>query len=153
MPQISLKNFAEKMDELMPVLIKEFARWQVNDLSKGKITLPQFLILDFLRRGGESRMTDLARFMKVSTAAMTGIVDRLVRDGYAARDSDPGDRRIIRAKLTMRGNDLVRKVGEQRKEMITNIFGKVSEVDRENYLRILLKIKEILAETKTNKAG
>ena len=93
-------------------------------------------------------MTDLARFMTVSAAAMTGIMDRLVRDGYAARGYDTKDRRIIKAKLTLRGNDLVKRVGDQRKEMITNIFGKVSETDREDYLRILLKIKEILTEEK-----
>ena len=47
-------------------------------------------------------MTDLARFMTVSAAAMTGIMDRLVRDGYAARGYDTKDRRIIKAKLAGR---------------------------------------------------
>jgi DNA-binding MarR family transcriptional regulator len=146
MPQISLAEFADRMDEIMPAIIKGFARRQLNELYKGKITMPQFLILDFLNKARESRMTDLAKFMKVTTAAMTGLVDRLVRDGYAARGPDLKDRRIIKIKLNPSGNELVRKINAQRREMIIKIFGKISSSDREDYLRILKQIKEILAK-------
>jgi DNA-binding MarR family transcriptional regulator len=77
---------------------------------------------------------------------MTGLVDRLVRDGYAARGPDLKDRRIIKIKLNPSGNELVRKINAQRREMIIKIFGKISSSDREDYLRILKQIKEILAK-------
>ena len=54
MPQLSLTEFADKIHEIMPVIIREFARRQVDELRKGKITLPQILILDFLDKKGES---------------------------------------------------------------------------------------------------
>ncbi|MFH1889022.1 MAG: MarR family transcriptional regulator [Candidatus Omnitrophota bacterium] len=144
MSQSSLLEFADKMSEVMPGVIQGFARRQANELYKGKITLPQFLILDFLNRQGESRMTDIAHFMHVTTAAMTGIVERLVNAGYAARVYNPEDRRIIKIKLTARGSELVRRVNEQRRKMIINIFGSIREDDRRDYLRILVRIKEIL---------
>lgn len=146
MKEVSLSEFADKMNELMPTVIKEFARRQANELYKGKITLPQFLVLAFLVREGESKMTLLARFMGVSTAAMTGIVDRLVRDNYALRQSQAGDRRIIKIKLTSRGAQLVSKINAQRKQMILNIFGKISERDRQDYLRILMRVKDVLIQ-------
>ena len=93
-------------------------------------------------------MTDLARFMGVSTAAMTGIVDRLVRDGYAVRTFYPHDRRIIKVKLTTRGGELLRKVNQQRRQMLIKIFGRISETDRREYLRILMQIKDILTKEK-----
>jgi 5'-methylthioadenosine phosphorylase len=137
------------MNEVMPTIIKEFARRQINELYKGKITLPQFLVLEFLYRKGESKMTDLAHFMGVSTAAMTGIGDRLVRDGYIKRAYDPNDRRIVRVKLIARGSDLVEKINEQRRQMVIKIFGKISENDRNDYLRILMQIKNILTKGDT----
>lgn len=146
MLQNSLLEFANKMNEVMPVVIKDFARRQANELYKGKITLPQFLILDFLSRQGESKMTEMAHFMQVTTAAMTGIVERLVRDGYVVRVYDPEDRRIVKVKLTAKGNELVRKINEQRRKMVIKIFGNISEVDRQDYLRILIQIKDILAK-------
>jgi len=128
----------------MPIIIKEFARRQVNELYKGKITLQQFLILEFLYQNGESNMTRLAKFMKVTTANMTGIVDRLVRNGYITREPDSKDRRIINIKLSAKGSELVNKVNTQRRRMIIKTFGKISQQDRLDYLRILTKIKDTL---------
>jgi len=148
---ISLSEFADKLNQIMPVIMKEFARRNTNELSKGKITLPQLLTLGFLNEKGDSRMTDLARFMKVSTAAMTGVVDRLVRDAYILRVYDPQDRRIIRVKLTHKGAELIRKINQQKRRMTINIFGKISDSERDNYLRILTRIHDIL--TKENEAS
>jgi DNA-binding MarR family transcriptional regulator len=146
MQQLCLTEFADKMSDIMPVIMKEFARRETNELCKGKITIPQFLILDFLHREGESTMTKLAHLMRVTTAAMTGIVDRLVRDRYVVRAFDPNDRRIIKVKLTTSGNTLVRNITEQKHKMIIRIFGKISMQDRQEYLRILMQIKDILTE-------
>lgn len=146
MAGVSLGEFADRISEVMPVIIKEFARRQVNELYKGKITLPQFLILELLYRQGESKMTALAQVMRVTTSAMTGIVERLVRDGYLIRVDDPLDRRIIKVKLTGKGHQLVKKINQQKLQMTLKIFGKISEKDRADYLRILLQIKEILSK-------
>lgn len=146
MLQNSLLEFADKMNEIMPGIIQGFARRQADELYKGKITLPQFLILDFLSRQGELRMTDMAHFMHVTTAAMTGIVDRLVGYGYVARVYHPEDRRIIKIKLTAQGNALLKKINRHRRQMVINIFGRLSQGNRRDYLRILLEIKEIFTK-------
>lgn len=146
MSQVSLSEFADKINEIFPQIIREFIRRQTNELTKGKLTLPQFLILSFLNERGELKMTDLAHFMQVSTAAMTGIVDRLVEARYAVRIFDPTDRRIIKIRLTSKGAVLVKKIGQERRQMIMNIFGKISEDDRMDYLRIITHIKEILTK-------
>lgn len=146
MLQNSLSEFADKINEIMPGIIQGFSRRQANELYKGKITLPQFLILDFLIREGESRMTDMAHFMHVTTAAMTGIVDRLVGYSYVTRVYDPEDRRIIKIKLTSHGNNLVKKINTQRRSMVIKIFGGISQGNRRDYLRILLEIKEIFTK-------
>lgn len=146
MPHLSLSEFADRINEIMPVIMKEFSRRQANELYKGKITLPQFLVLESLNRDGAIKMSELAHFMHVSTAAMTGIVDRLVRDGYAVRVFDELDRRVIKIKLMPRGSSLVKKINEQRGQMIIKIFGKICEKDRSEYLHILSQIKDILTK-------
>lgn len=144
MAEDSLLGFADKMSEVMPEITRGFARRQTDELCKGKITLPQFLILEFLNQHGESKMTATAHFMRVTTAAMTGIVDRLVGYGYVTRVYDPEDRRVIRIKLTARGSGLVKRITEQRRNMIIKIFGSISEEDRRVYLRVLMQMKDIL---------
>lgn len=152
MSALPLSEFADKMNEVMPVIIKGFTRHQANELYKGKITLPQFLIMEFLYHKNESKMKDLADFMRVTTAAMTGLVDRLVKYGYCVRVFDPQDRRIIKVRLTSKGAGSVKKINSHQRHMAINIFGKISESDRRDYLRILMQIKEILAKEKEAKA-
>ncbi|MCK9614825.1 MAG: MarR family transcriptional regulator [Candidatus Omnitrophica bacterium] len=143
---MSIEAFANKLNEIMPLMFKEFTKRLTKELHKSKITLPQFFVLEFLSREGGSKMTELAHFMNVTTAAMTGIVDRLVRDGYIERVYDKNDRRIIKVKLTNRGNALARKITECKRQMIVKTFEKISETDRGHYLRILSQINKILLE-------
>jgi DNA-binding MarR family transcriptional regulator len=149
---LSLSEFADSWNKIMPVIGREFFRRSPNELSQGKITLPQLLVLDFLNENSPCRMTDLARFMKVSTPAMTGIIDRLVRHGYTSRVYEPKDRRIIKIRLTVRGTDLIAKIIRQKRDMAIDVFGRISASERQEYLRILLRIRDILAEEKKAKA-
>jgi len=116
--RISLQEFADKISDIMPVIAKEFSKRNTNELCRGKITLPQLLILGFLYRNGDSKMSTIANYMTVSTAAMTGMVDRLTRYGYVKREHEPGDRRIINTRLTEKGARLVEKINIQRRQMI-----------------------------------
>jgi DNA-binding MarR family transcriptional regulator len=144
MPTVSLTEFADKLNELMPEIIRGFSRRQSDEFFKGKITFPQFFILDSLRRQHEYRMTDIAHFLDVTTAAATGIVDRLVKYGYVQRIFQPSDRRIIKIKLTAKGAELIQKINAQKRQMFIEIFGKISQQEREDYLRILMRIHQIL---------
>lgn len=148
MSQLSLAEFADKISEVFPVVIKEFMKRQTNELCRGKITMPQFIILNFLERQGQSRMTDLAKFMGVTTAAMTGLIDRLVRDGYVERIEEPHDRRIIKVRATAKGSALVRKINLQKRQMIIDIFGRLTQRDREEYLRVIMRVRDILTNQK-----
>ncbi len=144
----SLAKFADQINAIMPTLMREFGRNKMRLLSMANITFPQFFILDHLNRQGESTMTGLAKFMDVSTAAMTGTIDRLVEAGYCQRFYDSRDRRLIRMKLTSRGQEIAKKVNEERRRSIIDMFSMLSEKERKDYLRILLRINEIISSNK-----
>jgi DNA-binding MarR family transcriptional regulator len=144
MTGMRLSEFADRVNEIMPIILKEYLRHNSGEVINSKITMPQFYILDFLKRQGESKMSDLARIIGVSTAAVTGIADRLVRDKLVVRVSDPGDRRIVKIRLTPAGKDMAERIVRQRKDITIRIFSKISDSEREEYLRILEHIKEHL---------
>ena len=144
MSVITISHFVDKMGEIMPIMMKEFSRCMSAELHRGKVTLPQIMILHFLEIEQEAKMKDLARFMGVTMAAMTGIIDRLVKSGHCIRVYDTQDRRVIKIKLTNKGDNLVKNINESKRQMMLKIFGKISETDRQDYLRILLQIKDIL---------
>jgi len=142
MTDMNAAEFADRVNENMAAIWREFLKQQVGQFYKVRVTLPQLAILELLYKSGELNMSDMARLMSVTTAAMTGIVDRLVREGYVARTAVPDDRRIIKIKLTARGEKIIKNVIEHKRHMTTKIFGTLSNADRENYLKILARIRE-----------
>ncbi len=148
----SLNEFADQLNEIMPVVAREFWKKQGSDLDKNKITISQLFILNLLAKRGESKMGDLAHFMEVTTAAMTGIVDRLVRSGYAVRLPQTEDRRIIKIGLSSRGEQLIKRVNLDKRQMVIKIFGKISQGEREEYLKILMHIHDTLSKEKQEAA-
>ena len=142
MAQLTLSEFADKVSEMMPSIMREFYKQESDKFYKIKITIPQLVVLEMLTRDGESRMTDLAHSINVTTAAMTGIVDRLVRDGYVMRSSDAEDRRVIKVRPTAKGVRVAKSAIEYRKGIYQKMFGVVSQVEREEYLKILTIIRD-----------
>lgn len=141
-----ISQFADKVMELMPVIAKEYVKHQVDEFEKLKITMPQFFVLELVNRQGEAKMSDLAKFVNVTTAAMTGIVQRLFKNGYVLRVDEPEDRRIIKIKLTSKGAKMVKEMMQKRKEITIKMFGSISQEEREEYLKILMHVHEHLKE-------
>lgn len=141
-----LNEYAQSLIEIMPEVVRGLWRREINELTSGTITPPQIFILIYLNKMNELRMTDIARYLSVTTAAATGLVDRLVKGGYVQRVYDPSDRRIIKVKLTPKGIDVVKKILMNKVLRIKEIFGKLSAGDREDYLRVLTRIKGVLEQ-------
>ena len=136
----ALMEFADKVLEIS----RDFLKYYSEEAYKVKLTLSQIAILDVLSRDKESTMSDMARAMNVTTAAMTGMIDRLVRDGYVARANDTDDRRVIKIKLTAKGNAAVKSSLENKKHMISRVFGVLPQKERDEYLKILMRIRQVL---------
>jgi DNA-binding MarR family transcriptional regulator len=142
----TLSQFADKVTELMPVIMKEYVKHQVDEFEKLKITLPQFFVLELVNRQGEAKMSDLAKFVNVTTAAMTGIVERLFKNGYVLRVDEPDDRRIIKIKLTSKGAKMVKDMIQKRKDITIKMFGSITQEEREEYLNILTHVHDHLKD-------
>src|SRR5262249_32315826 len=77
----------------------------------GLITLPQFDVLVQLARQGEGlSFVELSRKLLVTSGNLTGIIDRLERDGFVAREPDASDRRVVRIRLTEKGSELIARL-------------------------------------------
>ena len=148
MTPIPLPEFADKLSKLMPEIARGTLRREAVELSSGHITLPQFFILNMLEREDALRMTDIAHTLGVTTAAATGIVDRLVKSSYAVRVYDTRDRRIIKIRLSPKGRELVFRINKQKKHNIIEIFGKIPSEDRDSFLKILMRVHEIVTQKK-----
>ena len=67
------------------------------------VTMPQAKLLYLLGAVGELHMSDLVQRLGVSLSTISGLVDRVVDQGLAARREDPADRRQVVVALTPAG--------------------------------------------------
>src|SRR5688572_5180025 len=82
---------------------REFLLNLSRELNRDSISFAQFFLLSYLASSKELTMTDIARKMGHSTAAATGLVDRLEKLGYMERTHAIDDRRKVMVRVTTKG--------------------------------------------------
>lgn len=89
-------------------------------LQKTPLTFPQYILLCFLR--DESKplsMTAIAGFMNHSTAATTGLIDRLEQKRIVVRCPSKEDRRKVFVAISKKGLSLLENIqAEQKRETV-----------------------------------
>lgn len=143
---MEIQAFGRRMTELLPKLIRGFARQESNYLSRGKITLPQLWVLEYLLRRKDCPMNELAHFLSISRPAATGLIDRLLLQGLVRRGGDIQDRRVVRVNITPKGEKIISSIWEQKRKAILKVFGEISPKDRAQYLSTLERVVNILTK-------
>jgi DNA-binding MarR family transcriptional regulator len=99
-----------------------------TELNKGNVSFPQFFLLTYLSSEEYLTMSDIAKKMGHSTAAATGLVDRLERLCYVERVHAAEDRRKIMVRITAKGTQLVSKM---RTEIANDLVGILAGMDED----------------------
>jgi DNA-binding MarR family transcriptional regulator len=99
-----------------------------TELNKGNVSFPQFFLLTYLSSEDYLTMSDIAKKMGHSTAAATGLVDRLEKLSYVERMHAAEDRRKIMVRITAKGTELVAKM---RKEIASDLAGILAGMDED----------------------
>lgn len=90
-----------------------------EELTPGQVSFPQFFLLGHI--GSQLQplsMSEIAEKMNHSTAAATGLVDRLENLGYVQRTHAANDRRKVLVRITKKGGALVDRI---RQDIVTNL--------------------------------
>jgi DNA-binding MarR family transcriptional regulator len=108
------------------------------------VTLPRFDVMAALYRKPEGMlMSEIARFLIVSNGNVTGIVDRLVSEGFVARSQRDGDRRTSFITLTRRGRAAFAAMAAAHAGWIDELLASVSARDAE---QLSAKLKSFRSE-------
>ncbi len=93
-------------------------------------TLPRFDVMAALYRQRDGMlMSDLSRFLLVSNGNVTGIVDRLVTDGFVVRAKREGDRRTSIVRLTEQGMAAFEEMAATHERWVSELLNGVDETD------------------------
>lgn len=93
-------------------------------LNKGRVSYPQFFLLAYLAEEECLSMSNIAKMMGHSTAAATGMVDKLQDMGYLKRYTAAADRRKIMVRITEQGRELVQQMRNNIAQDLANIMAR-----------------------------
>lgn len=129
-------EFTRTMDQLDDLLARHFARFNLSQ--------PKFNALMELRLAGDAGLplSELGQRMLVSRANITGLVDRMERDGLVTREADPGDRRIIRARITPRALELLAFMLPLHNELVYRAMSSLTDEEQRTMHGLLLKLQQ-----------
>jgi DNA-binding MarR family transcriptional regulator len=125
-----------------------FQRSLINNLSRelsgGNVSFAQFFLLTALERGESLTMSEIAVRMRHTTAAATGLVDRLEALGYVERAHSTEDRRKVMVKITERGSALVGQIKEDMIHNLSAVMTYLSGAEQKAWVQIYRKIYGVI---------
>lgn len=136
-------DLGQMLSEIVKAIHRQFKK-QFHQFAGGQeLTVPQIFLLRILVKKGPTSISELAENLNLANSTVSGIVDRLERDGFVTRVRDEVDRRIVFVQLTERSerfkeqvpqfqqkflNDLVEGVDDKTLKEINISFRKVYEL-------------------------
>lgn len=108
----------ERLADIIMSLQRCFMLRLSEELSRGQVSFPQFFLLTHIGSSEALSMSEIAEKMNHSTAAATGLVDRLEKLDYVQRTHATNDRRKVLVKITKKGGALVERI---RQDMVNNL--------------------------------
>jgi DNA-binding MarR family transcriptional regulator len=111
-----------------------------KELNKGSVSYAQFFLLGYLANENYLTMTDISKKMGHSTAAATGLVDRLEKLGYVQRLHASEDRRKVMVQITRKGIDLVERIREDITSSLVSLMVDLDQNEQEALLKTYGKI-------------
>lgn len=101
------------------------------------ITMPQAKLVYLLAAARELHMSELVTRLGVSLSTISGLVERLVDQGLAARRDDPEDRRQVVVSITERGKAFVDRFRELNAGQLRQLLGVLDDAELATVSRAL----------------
>jgi len=118
-------------------------------LSESGVTAvrPAYLgVLLCLWQEDDRKVIDLGRCARLEPSTMTGLLDRMERDGLVSRALDPHDRRAYRICLTATGKNVKAPVMAVTETVVSKFFEGISDDDLNHTMSILQRVLINLGE-------
>jgi DNA-binding MarR family transcriptional regulator len=118
------------------------------------ITESQFDILMLLEHqapDGSADQSTLGRMLVVNRSNVTGLIDRMERDGLVKRTGDPADRRVKRVRMTSEGLRVLYKAEQAYVARTQEVVSALSTAEQGSLCRMLDTVRASLRKKSTRK--
>lgn len=106
------------------------------------LTGPQLTVIKLLDTLGDLSLSSLSGRIKAQNSTVTGIIDRMEREGLVVRERSTTDRRVVYIRLTPKGRSLAKEIEVEPMEILRAVLSTLSRDDTKDLMRILTKLQK-----------
>jgi DNA-binding MarR family transcriptional regulator len=122
---------------------KELAR-------RANVTGPQLTVVKLLETIGDLSLSELSDKIRAQNSTVTGIVDRMEREGLVLRVRSTTDRRVVRIHLTDKGQELAREIPVEPMEILRSALSGLTATETTELLRLMTKVAKRISSIVRN---
>jgi DNA-binding MarR family transcriptional regulator len=142
---IEVDQNADRLADFIMFAQRSFLLDLSKELNKGNISYAQFFLLGYLANEDYLTMTDISKKMGHSTAAATGLVDRLEKLGYVQRLHAADDRRKVMVQITRKGIEMVGHLRNLIADSISVVMAAQENGEDESVQPVYSQLREFIA--------
>lgn len=133
-----------EVDSIVETLIYLYT--ESRRLTKGManqfgLTGPQLTVIKLLETFENLSLSSLSERIRAQNSTVTGIIDRMEREGLVRRERSTTDRRVVHIRLSDKGQKLARQIQVEPMEIFRGALISLSPGDLKDLLRIMNKLQ------------
>jgi DNA-binding MarR family transcriptional regulator len=136
--------------EAMLYLYTESRRITKGLAGRYGLTGPQLAVIKMLEPVGKLSLSELSALIRARNSTVTGIIDRMEREGLVVRRRSDHDRRVINIELTAKGQKLASGISVEPVQIFRQVLSELPARDHAELGRILnrlaRRVRELVGE-------
>lgn len=110
------------------------------------LTGPQLAVLKMLEPVGKLSLSELSERIRARNSTVTGIIDRMQREGLVERARSESDRRVVHIGLTGKGRELAAGISVEPVDIFRRVLSELTPRDAAELERILTQLAHRVTE-------
>lgn len=135
-----LKSDLDAIVETLLYLYTEARRLTKEIAARHGLTGPQLTVVKMLEALGDLPLSRLSEKIRAQNSTVTGIVDRMEREGLVVRTRSVSDRRVVHIQLTDKGQGLAGEVKVEPMVVLHEALEVLTPEETRTLLHILKKV-------------
>ncbi|AZV56846.1 MULTISPECIES: MarR family transcriptional regulator [unclassified Clostridium] len=132
----------------MKTILYSFKKKMKSSFNSFNLTAPQGMLIEILRRYGDMKISDLSKRMGLSNSTVSGIIDRLEKQGLVKRTRSDEDRRVIYVDVTDKFKNVFQGNFKKIEQEFENMMSKASPEEIDSILNGLHLLKNLVNKKK-----
>ena len=136
------KPEVDSIVETIIYLYTESRRLTKGLASQFGLTGPQLTVIKLLETFENLSLSSLSERIRAQNSTVTGIIDRMEREGLVRRERSTSDRRVVHIRLSEKGQKLAKQIQVEPMEIFRGALLSLSGADLRDLLRIMNKLQK-----------